>query len=68
MLIILLNHIPAEETSTGLLFTSDDPSILGGETGSTGIRMLKLHTEVLPARKTGGYKPNADDYAYAVAA
>lgn len=40
----------------------------GGETGSTGIWKLKLHIEVPPARKTGGLKTNADDYAYALAA
>ena len=40
----------------------------GGETGSTGIKKLRLHTEVPSARKTGGLKVNADDYAYALAA
>ena len=40
----------------------------GGETGSTGIRKLKLHTEVSSARKTGEINTNADDYAYALAA
>ncbi len=40
----------------------------GGESGSTGLKKLKLHIEVPSARKTGGYKTNADDYAYALAA
>ena len=40
----------------------------GGETDSTGIEKLKLHTEVPSARKTGGDKVDADDYAYALAA
>ena len=40
----------------------------GGETGSTGIKKLKWHTEVPSARKTGGDKVDADDYAYALAA
>jgi hypothetical protein len=40
----------------------------GGESASTGIRKLKLHTEVLSARKTGGNNLDADDYAYALAA
>jgi len=41
---------------------------LGGEMGSTGIMKLKLHAEVPSARKTGGDKVDADDYAYALAA
>lgn len=40
----------------------------GGETGSTGVKKLKSHAEVLAPRKTVGNKTNADDYAYAVAA
>ena len=40
----------------------------GGEMGSTGIEKLKWHTEVPSARKTGGDKVDADDYAYALAA
>ena len=41
----------------------------GGETGSTGVRKLKLHTEVPPGLvKKVGLNTNADDYAYAVAA
>jgi hypothetical protein len=42
---------------------------LGGETASTGIMKLRLHTERLPARKKGGnLKIIADDYNYALAA
>jgi hypothetical protein len=41
----------------------------GGETGSTGVRKLELHTEVPPGLvKKVGLNTNADDYAYAVAA
>ena len=44
------------------------PDSKGGETASTGIKKLGLHTEVPFARKTDGLKTNADDYAYALAA
>jgi hypothetical protein len=45
------------------------PSNKGGETGSTGVRKLKLRTEVPPGLvKKVGLNTNADDYAYAVAA
>jgi hypothetical protein len=41
----------------------------GGETASTEIRKLKLHTEdVCHLVNTADTKPNADDYAYALAA
>ena len=42
---------------------------VGGEMASTGIKKLRLHTELLPARKNGGnVNIIADDYELALAA
>ena len=44
-------------------------TICGGETASTGIKKLRLHTKLLPACKNGGeLNIIADDYNYALAA
>jgi len=41
----------------------------GGETASTGTKKLRLHTELLSARKNDGIlNIIADDYEYALAA
>ena len=41
----------------------------GGETASTGTKKLRLHTELLSARKNDGtLNIIADDYEYALAA
>ena len=47
-------------------FQPSEPN--GGDTVSTGIVKLRLHTEVPFARKTDGLNTDADDYAYALAA
>ena len=47
----------------------DTIKLLGGEMASTGIKKLRLHTELLPARKNGGnVNIIADDYELALAA
>jgi len=43
--------------------------VFGGETASTGTKKLRLHTELLSARKNDGtLNIIADDYEYALAA
>ena len=52
-----------------LFNTSATFSLHGGETASTEIKKLWLHTEFLPARKKGeDLNIIADDYNYALAA
>jgi len=53
----------------GFEFWNFPPVGYGGETASTGTKKLRLHTELLSARKNDGtLNIIADDYEYALAA
>jgi hypothetical protein len=66
--VALLNS-PMSTTTSAFSFELQAKFANGGETASTGTKKLRLHTELLSARKNDGtLNIIADDYEYALAA
>ena len=64
-----LSHSPMSTTTSTFSFELQAKFANGGETASTGTKKLRLHTELLSARKNDGtLNIIADDYEYALAA